>query len=258
MRRLSIALLGLVACRGPAERPAPGASCAPAADTIRIALFEPVDTAVPPRARNDGERLVFGHLDQVSIRPGCGRPALEVDSGRVMVLRPGRRVLEFRWWPGGDARDLLESRADAVVTDQHAAIEYAAARPDLEALPMPWSRVYALVVPAGMRSLVPVGSWRDAVRGEARPPSWPLCLSMGAGPDRPAVPRSQVRLVYRQGSEHARQLAERFVARWTAPDLRPRSVALDPAALGAAVGAGRDFAVVALAWVASPARPDRT
>lgn len=137
--------------------------------------------------------------------------------------------LMFRHAPG-DARDAIDAGADVIVAGDPAAVSYAATRPGLTAVPLPWTRTYALLLPAGERPAWPAtlpdsqvadlrGSLaRDAVRADARSalPVPPIIAPCG-----PAQPVSDVlqltqrpdrRLVYRRADPVARALAERLVA----------------------------------------------
>jgi hypothetical protein len=231
----------------------PSPSCWPASpftDTIRIVLADSIDARTLAVARNESERLV---ARQVSERP-CGGAVSPVPQG-VVVLRPGRAVLSFTW-TRADARDLLDRGYDAVLTGDPRALEYAAARPDLEDHPLPWSRIYAFVVKRGASPTWAEGPgvWRDAIRGEARPtqpPFWwrqAACGDSTAPPDS-APPSGAPRMIYVADDDAARGLAERFVARGASlepPDRRERIVALPAAEVRAAVALGRDYAVVAI------------
>lgn len=151
--------------------------------------------------------------------------------------------IAFSWLPTADARDVLERGADAVLTDQPQALEYAAARGAFTSIALPWSRAYVLLVPlGGQMSVAAAGSWRDAVRGESRAPVGPFWWTeaqCGGAPANGAG--SPKRVMYPEGDARARGLAERLVARGA-----PRAAELSRAELPAAVAAGTDYAVVPL------------
>jgi hypothetical protein len=109
-------------------------------------------------------------------------------------------VIAFTWPGGADARDLLEGGADAVLTDQPAALEYAAVRAAFDAIPLPWSRTYVVVVPPGGGAPFADGGggWRDAVRGEARPavaPFWWASVKCDGAPPAPLAATGSPRAV---------------------------------------------------------------
>jgi hypothetical protein len=103
--------------------------------------------------------------------------ALVTDSGPVVGTTFTLRRLT------GDPRDALDAGADILLADDPELLAYARARSELVVHPLPWSRIYALVVPAGQRgfeALIPpdsagfrAGLARDAVRVEARPAEGP-------------------------------------------------------------------------------------
>jgi hypothetical protein len=146
--------------------------------------------------------------------------------------------------PSGDPRDAIDAGSDVLVTDDPVAVSYATARGDLVAVPLPWTRTYALAVPSAAPSIASVllradsGSSalrtslaRDAVRVEARaaqPDRWDDGRVCGATvdslPATPAADGHSNRVVYRRDDGVARGLAERLVA------LDPRSVAAGLAA----------------------------
>ena len=146
-----------------------------------------------------------------------------------------RPVLRFRARRSDDPRELLDAGEDLVVTDDPAVLAYAATLPEVEALPLPWDRTYALLVegsPPEMnggtaeRALREALAW-DAVRAEARASEVPTsggaasaCESVAAPAtlrveDRaPSSPPSEAaaRIVYPREDRTARELAERLVA----------------------------------------------
>lgn len=221
--------------------------------------------ALPWRVAEAGERDVVIH--------GGGDPRLPADLARArwavtrdggpggwrigtrgtitaaphgVMLAHGTGVLVFSWPAGTDARDALDGGADGVLTDHPAAIEYAAARAAFDALALPWSRTYVMVTPPGRSALATgAGPWRDAVRVDARPaagPFWWTTAKCNGGTAAPsAAPATGARVVYPDGDDAARGLAERLVARGLGP-----VVALAPADLRAAVAGGAEVAIVVL------------
>ena len=142
-------------------------------------------------------------------------------------------LLAIRTRRVGDPRDAVDAGADLLVTDDPVAVSYAATRSNLTAIPLPWTRTYALAVPAapsGATALSPLARGldtltaslaRDAVHAEARaaqPPYWwsgiQGCesLSRGSAVAPPGAGRRASRIVYRRDDRVARGLAERLVA----------------------------------------------
>ncbi len=185
--------------------------------------------------------------------PGAGPYRIEAATGSVVTAKPlgdgPGPTISFRLVPGADARDLLDAGIDLLVTDDPAVLEYAAASPSLERVPLPWDRTYALAVPAlaeargGEDAAREEGSGftpdfrdalaRDAVRADARgyrSPSWWEDLNTCTPGDSVAgeAPgglrsRSQLsegrRIVYTRGDPTARDLADRLVALSKSPSL---------------------------------------
>ncbi len=158
-----------------------------------------------------------------------------------------------------DERDLLEGGIDVMVTDDSAVIEYAASRPQLSTIALPWNRTYVLLSISRVEKL----RWgstlstfssdlsdalaRDAVRGAARgyrPPSWWDDLShcsdlFAAVPLFPSAPRYVYsssglrRILYDVNDPIARDLAERIVAlAATDPFVSPEAAAIASAVPG--------------------------
>ena len=167
------------------------------------------------------------------------------DSGAYDLFRPGNTligvprhaglpVLHFTPNLAADARDLLDAGADLVVTRDDRALAYARSRADLLPVPLAWDRIYLLVSPAALA----VGSLRDAVRADARPPVPPfwwtgdsLCADGFNGTN-----QGRTRLVIPAGDPVARDLATRVAAGTSGFVV----AALDSAELGRALGQGRD------------------
>ncbi|UCF05302.1 MAG: hypothetical protein JSV33_15525 [bacterium] len=152
-------------------------------------------------------------------------------------------IIKFAEVARYDARDLLEGAIDCMVTADPAVIEYAAHRPRLASIALPWDRAYVLLSTSRLEELrwggapvtVPQDLWdrlaRDAVRGDARghrSPSWWYDLD-GCGDLSTAVPwflsviRDSAlrgadssldlrRIIYDSNDPVARDLAERIVA----------------------------------------------
>ena len=163
------------------------------------------------------------------------------------VLAGSRETFPRPWRAIGaiDPRDALDRGADLLVTSDPALVEYAAGKPGLSDLPLPWSRTYVLMRPAGappLRSSV----GRDAVRAEARPAQPPFWWDQRSTCRQPA-PRTarstSSRVVYLRGDPIARGLAERIVALASErTDLR--AAGLTAAKFSAALASGAEAAYV--------------
>ena len=136
------------------------------------------------------------------------------------------------------ARDRIDAGADLMIASDPSVTSYAAARPELRAVALPWNTTYVLLVPRRAASSPPAlasqspsaadtlraALARDAVRADARaatPPYWwrearRCALEIrGSRTDalqQPAAPYSAGRIVYRNDDPVARQLAQRLVA----------------------------------------------
>jgi hypothetical protein len=161
-------------------------------------------------------------IRDTSSSPSATRRALvlgPVDRG------PGTRLL-IHAVGGADARDLVDTGVDLLLTDDPAVASYAAARAEAASLPLGWDRTWVLMTPSSRSThpdsvvdrTVPLREAlaRDAVRAEARGAAWPdwlrdlrACSATTAG--RPAS-RTNSRIVVSQGEPIARGLAERLVA----------------------------------------------
>lgn len=209
-------------------------------------------------------------LDQrrlrVSLRPGdstpdvLADPALAVTTGWAptgagaggnlpIPARRGMPVVNFRFEPKTDARDALDRGADLVVTRDAALVDYVSGLTEFAAFPLPWSRTYVLLQPAGAEALssARTGSgWpslaEDAVHAEARvaeAPFWWSNLEACPAPVPPISPPRSSRVVYARGDEVARGLAERVVALEGA-GLNLRTEALEPAEFAALLRNGSE------------------
>jgi hypothetical protein len=175
--------------------------------TVPHAFAEP-SLAVAKRVAGLRAPLGTGHywLDAAAQAPTAS--PLPGRSGPVLVFDHIDR----------DGRDALDAGVSVVVTDDPGTIAYAAQRPDLASLPLPWHRTYVLVRP-WPGGAAPDGEAlaHDAVRVEARGaelPGWwseaALCAdrSRGEAVARPAAPP----IAYDRDDAVARRLAERLVA----------------------------------------------
>ncbi len=184
-------------------------------------------------------------------RPGASpslvlAPWVPETSNRIRAAPTSRPWLELRT-VRGDPRNALERGLDLLVTGDPAVVEYAAAAPGFQAVPLAWDRSYLLIVyrsggpiPASeerptLLHEVPAGALealaRDALGGEARPArslarEFGACATFGAEPaDGPAAGRPSFvsdgmggaaartdRIAYEAGDPIARTLAERLLA----------------------------------------------
>lgn len=105
-----------------------------------------------------------------------------------------------------DARDALEARADAVITNDRAALAYAATRARFAILPMAWTEVYVVIAPDQVA--VDRADLVSAVRVDAAPAGTPVCPATTGRGARLAGPH---RVAYRQGDPAAEALAARLI-----------------------------------------------
>ena len=126
-----------------------------------------------------------------------------------------------------DARDRLDAGADLVLTRDADVLGYAAARADVQSIPLPWDRTYVLLSPHEL-SISPATTpsadsaraalARDVVRADARaaegPYWWRSISSCAQRAIEHSVPSRAFRssVVYRADDRVASQLAERLVA----------------------------------------------
>lgn len=110
-----------------------------------------------------------------------------------------------------EARDAIDAGRTLLATDDGDLVAYAAARTDLEVVPLPWDRTYLSLRPDSVASLGDeVGP--DAVRADAREASPLSCDALPTQEsESPGSPRSG-RVLYSAGDHTARELAERVVA----------------------------------------------
>jgi hypothetical protein len=181
-------------------------------------------------------------------QPQDSVPEILADPAFSLAIDPaqGPVRLNFDSLANGDPRDALDRGADLVVSRDPALVEYASARPELITLPLPWNRTYVLLEPADqgnslVQALGPTmlreSLARDAVRADARPAEPPFWWNDVANcpmrSEPPPGPRSS-RVVYLQGDEVARGLADRIVA-LTAAGTGLRTAALEADELSAAL-----------------------
>lgn len=186
-------------------------------------------------------------------------PGAASDS-RLLTLSPvirgaGPRIV-LRTRASGDARDAIDAGSDLVVTGDPVAVSYAATHGDLTAIPLPWSRTYALAVRGHMEGIRAPGEdslfremlARDAVHGEARAaesPHWWIDVrtcpnASGSAPINPGNTFRALRIVYPRDDRIAREIAERLVA----VGHRVTTAGLAPDDFARALHAGDEFAFV--------------
>jgi hypothetical protein len=212
--------------------------------TVRKLGIESV--AVP-----DSNRMVVTLSELTDSAPQLfANPELAVS--RASSKRAADADIHFRIEPNSDLRDALDRGADLVVTRDPGVVDYVANRAEFTAVPLPWSRTYVLLQPAGAQPIWTLGAdsvgrslARDVAQAEARaahPSVWrPQCphsdLSYVVPP--PISPR----IVYPRDDTVARGLAERIVA-LTRDLIQLRSAGLDPAQFTAALRSQRDWGYV--------------
>ncbi len=201
--------------------------------------------------------LGSGPYRVVTWRGFAGRSARTITADPAFGEKePVIRFLETSTY---DARDLIEGVIDVMVTADLSVIEYAAGRPHLTTVALPWSRTYVLLSTSRVRELRWGGApgtissdlrdrlARDAVRGDARgyhPPSWwddlHGCDELSAVVSEfPHFPRGAYsssglrRILYDLNDPVARDLAERIVAlAATDPAASPEAAAITSAVPG--------------------------
>lgn len=183
-----------------------------------VALDDRTLRVVLGASRDSAPRLFADPLLSVDQRV----VAVHERSSRVVV--PNQPSIEFQLVPAGDPRDALDRGVDLIVTRDPAVSEYVSARPEFATAPLPWSRTYVLLQPAGAEPIngvfgvdsVARSLARDVARTEARPaepPFWwrgpQACLLE----DSSVLPRPKVpRILYSRSDEVAKSIAERIVA----------------------------------------------
>ncbi|MGH7497241.1 MAG: hypothetical protein ACREL3_00130 [Gemmatimonadales bacterium] len=160
--------------------------------------------------------------------PAESVPSIFADRSLGLPHGAASPTIVVRATDGRDPRDLLDTSPDVLVTGDPNVLDYASKRPGSVLAPLPWDRVYVLLLaPEGRppSALIPADSSafreelaRDAVRSEARaaePPYWWSDLS-GCSDSTLRVPietggTSQVTIGYPASDPVARALAERIV-----------------------------------------------
>ena len=158
----------------------------------------------------------------VAVSTATAWAGVDTDGNISITAKVSGWVVDFRVQPNADARDALDQGADLVVTRDPALVEYARGQPEFTTFPLPWSRTYLLLQPAGsgsldigMSALERRSLAEDAVRADARvaqPPFWWSESVDCPIPEIPGSPVTSSRIAYTQGDEVARELAERLVA----------------------------------------------
>jgi hypothetical protein len=176
-----IPLLALLGCAthhaGPRRTPA---CVAPKTDSLHIDITDPADSNAAAYVRPCGAQ---------------GWPA------SIQVIDPRA------------ARDALDAGIDVLITSDAAAVAYAPTHPEYETGPLPWNRLYLLLLPSGTRGTGGGEALRtdlatNAVRVEARP-----AQSRGCGAVAPVIGSGlNPQIVYADNDSIARALAERLVA----------------------------------------------
>jgi hypothetical protein len=122
----------------------------------------------------------------------------------------------------GDPRDLLDKGVDLLLTRDPATLDYAAALPQFQSVPLVWQRTHVLLTPGRSRSSLSLSEEarqvlaEDAVRGEARgargPFWWELLTNCEVALPPPGSQSATTpRIVYDSTDDAARDLAERLV-----------------------------------------------
>jgi hypothetical protein len=218
------------------------------------------------------ERAIARRSQESTWPQGTGPYRIEgpVPSGDFSHLLVDARSLDdaapdiaFRLATSTDARDLIDGGIDVMVTGDPDVLDYVRRRTELAVTPLPWDRTYVLLSPTRARELrarqVATPSLptipddlrsalaSDAVRGDARAHgtvAWwedvPACEAALA--DLRSVPpavstaayriRGPRRVVYAEGDDVARGLAERIVALATRPASVEQSTILADAVPG--------------------------
>lgn len=235
-------------------RPSPGAAASWSADsskrswTIALAESAPDAGEVAALWREPGAAAALRHagvrwiipldlrrivleLEQpAEAVPGVlSDPALAVpaaSSGPALVLAPAT----------ADPRDALERGAELLRTADPGLLAYARRKTDLRVVALPWSRIYALVLPPGATlalsaasdsAALRAGLAHDVVPGESRPAEspfwWQGVASCQPAAARPPSPRGGP-LLYPAGDSVAAAVAARLVALSDESGLTARAV----------------------------------
>jgi hypothetical protein len=165
----------------------------------------------------------------VTLERPDGLPLVFADHALALVRRSTALPIVVHTSDGRDVRDLVDRAPDVLVTGDPQVLDYASKQPGSVLAPLPWDRVYVLLMaPEGRppSQLITSDSTvfrtqlaQDAVPSEARParpPYWWSDLSSCAdSSDRGPVETgatSQVTIGYLASDLAARSLAERIVA----------------------------------------------
>lgn len=227
--------------RRPESLKAFGIDAAAALDDRHLRAHVPGSRDTVPRLFAEPALAVTNPL---RVKPGSiGEIALPSSQGGPLVA--------FRYTPNGDPRDALDHGVDVVVARDPAVVEYAAGRPQFQTVPLPWSRTYVLLHPAGAGLVDTVTGLdsvhralaRDVVQAEARAAEAPFWWSGPAGckPDltiKPVILPRAPRIVYPREDQVAKGLAERIVA--LAGDPALKAAGLTAAAFARALQGGSD------------------
>ncbi len=161
--------------------------------------------------------------------PSESVPSIFADRALGLRHSRGATPVVVHTTDGRDVRDLVDRAPDVLVTGDPDVLDYASKRPGTVLTPLPWDRVYVLLLaPEGRppRELITSDSTtfraqlaRDAVRSEARPAKPPYwwsdlrgCSDTGTRVPMETGATSQVTIGYPAPDAVARALAERIVA----------------------------------------------
>jgi hypothetical protein len=201
----------------------PGASFEAPDDHTLIVRLATESAVLPPQLANPALSVTRPAPDQ-GWPIGSGAYRADTSAGRVLlspVFSLRRPVVVLRPLGPADSRDWLDRGVDLLVTDDAAALSYAASRPDLHVRPLPWERTYVLLARGSAPAVTPAwreGLARDAVHVDARPadaPAWWMAFPECVGPPPEGAapaPISRPLIVYPRDDATARDLAGRLVA----------------------------------------------
>ena len=183
-------------------------------------------------------------------------PSILADPAFSLPVAPEQRRagVKFEGLAGEDPRDALDRGTDILVTRNPAVVEYVAGQPEFVSFSLPWTRTYVLLEPGNRTDSLAhtLGdpqvqrSLADAARVDARPaepPFWWSEVSVCTGHIAAESRHRSSRVVYAEGDDVARRLAERVVA-LTPPGTDVRTAALKPTELEAALRSGSEKAYV--------------
>ena len=183
-------------------------------------------------------------------------PSILADPAFSLPVAPEQRPagVEFEPLAGEDPRDALDRGTDVLVTRNPAVVEYVAGQPEFVSFHLPWTWTYVLLEPGNRTDSLAhtlsdpqvQRSLADAAQVDARPAEPPFWWTELAGCGEYRAAESQhrsSRVVYAEGDDVARRLAERVVA-LTPPGTDVRTAALKPADLGGALRTGSERAYV--------------